>query len=114
MRKMHVRGDGRMPTGFPLPRRFHLIRPHRHEFLRIQQDVVPVGPLLRVVHGPLAHVGLHLAGLASVFAAGDLHPVTAASRPSHGPSVRTGHAAGGGSNRVCYGHVCRDGITIPP
>ena len=45
--------------------------------------MIPVGPLVRVVHGPLLHISFDRANLAIVVARDDCHPVAAASHTVH-------------------------------
>ena len=59
----------------------------RHLFLRIQQHVLAVVPLVRVVHGHLADIAFHRAGMPCVLPVDDENPVASPPHPSHEPSV---------------------------
>ena len=52
----HYRG---IPTPYQGVEALHLDPPHRNQFLRVQHDVMPVRPLVRVVRCLLEHVGFY-------------------------------------------------------
>ena len=80
---------------------FHLVPPHRHQRLRVQHDVVPAGPVIRLVHGPLVHVVIHPTEVPGVLASDDHRPVATTAHPSHGPTLGN-----------CYTNVEGLGVTI--
>ncbi len=68
--------------------------------------MIPVGPLIRVVHGLLVHVGLHSPSVALIRAIDDDYPVPTPSHPSHAPDVREGSSNRGSG--TCHNAVTRE------